>query len=58
MKPSRSPSAPATLTPATADGSGNISQPETVPSLAAGGYTITATGQTSFTKATTPFTIT
>ena len=48
----------ATLTPATADGSGNISQPETVPSLAAGGYTITATGQTSFTKATTPFTIT
>jgi len=45
------------LTSAVADADGNISQTEKVPSLASGNYTLTAKGQTSFIKVTSPFTV-
>ncbi len=47
-----------TLTPATASSSGTIDQSETVPSVSAGSYTVTATGQTSGATDTATFTVT
>ena len=46
------------LTPAVATGTGTISQGETVPSVAAGSYAVTATGQTSAESVTATFKVT